>query len=554
MRKSIWLLIGWVGLSALVAAPCLTAQVIAGPSGHPVHDTPITRPLNRLIGEAGNDTGFDMAPETTIEVVRRAVDQIDIQMPKGPFKPEWSSIEEGYKVPDWFIGAKFGLFMHWGLYAVPAYKSEWYEKHVYGNADVAKWHEAHYGPLDKFGYKDFIGLFTQQHFDGDQWAELFKKSGAKFVIPTAQHHDNFALWDSKVTPYNAAQMGPKRDLIGELCAAVRRQGLKFGVSNHGIENFQFINPPAAVLKKMQAEKADLFDPAWKDFYHASDRSDAACEKFLVDWYKRNVELIDKYQPDMLWFDNGIDQRYLDPLKLLVAAYYYNRAKRWGKEVSISSKKAAFAPSGTNIKTIGSILDFEGRVPAGIRAGVWQVDSKIGSTWGYTTDMKVGGAGSIIATLVDVVSKNGTLLLNLSPTADGRIPQQQQETLLEIGDWLQLNGQAIYNTHNWVQYTDSAANAKVRFTVNADSLYVIVLGRSPAGKLVLPALALNKKLKGEIKKVSMLGGEKALNFMRTGQGLVVDLPLNAPSKYAYVLKIEGLKLPLPDSIRTGNPRL
>ena len=210
----------------------------------PQHDPPITRPVNTAIGEAGNNYGFDMAPETTLRVVQEAVKKIPTKLPPGPYKPSWQSLQANYEVPAWFIGAKFGLFMHWGLYSVPAHKSEWYEKYMYGDKDMISWHREHFGAQDTFGYKDFIPLFKQDKFNADDWATLFKKSGAKFVIPTAQHHDNFAMWDSKVSPYNAKQMGPKRDLIGELSKAVRKQGLKFGVSNHGIENFQFINPPA----------------------------------------------------------------------------------------------------------------------------------------------------------------------------------------------------------------------------------------------------------------------------------------------------------------------
>ena len=341
------------------------------------------------MADGGNSTGYDMAPETTLQVVEAAVAMIPTKNPPGPFQPTWDSLKENYQVPKWFAEAKFGLFMHWGLYSVPAHHNEWYEKHMYTDGGEGQWHIDHFGPQDKFGYKDFIPLFTATNWNPDAWAELFKKSGAKFVIPTAEHHENFALWDSDVTPFNAVKMGPHRDLIGELSKAVRKQGLKFGVSNHGIENFQFINPPADMAAKMKAEHADLYDPKWADFYNVADRSDAACERFLTNWFARNVELIDKYQPDILWFDNGIDQRYLDPLKLRVAAYYYNRALEWGKSVSIGAKKAAFAPSNKNTETIGAILDFEkvgARSPSGIRPGVWEVDEPIGSTWGYTSDM------------------------------------------------------------------------------------------------------------------------------------------------------------------------
>lgn len=509
---------------------------------------------NSMAG-GGNSPGYDMAPETRPEVVEAAVAQIPTALPRGPFQPTWESLKADYKVPDWFYEAKFGLFLHWGLYDVPAHHNEWYEKHMYG-AD-SRWHVEHYGPQDKFGYKDFIPLFTAEKFDPDAWAELFRKSGARFVIPTAQHHDNFALWDSRVTPFNAKAMGPHRDLIGELARAVRAQGLKFGVSNHGIENFQFINPPPDLDADLKAKRADLFDPRWADFYHYADRSDAACERFLIDWFERNVELIDKYRPDMLWFDNGVDQRYLDPLKLRIAAYYYNRARQWRKEVSISTKKAAFAPGGDNLQTIGSIVDFEKigpRSPAGIRPGAWQVDQPIGSTWGYTSDMKVSGPAAIIAALADTVSKNGTLLLNLSPRADGTIPQEQQDTLLAIGRWLRLNGEAIYGTHNWTVFgAGGGRGSNVRYTVKDDALYAIVVGDWTGGEIDLPKFAIGAAHEGEVTRVALLGGATSLAFTREGGGLRVRLPSTAPGPYAYVLKIIGLKVNPPIDPPDGNPR-
>lgn len=520
----------------------------------PQHDPPVTRKVNTAIGEGGNTHGFDMAPETTLENVLATIREISTPMPSGPFKPSWASLEQNYRVPSWFRGAKFGLFMHWGVYAVPAYHNEWYEKHMYGNAQIMDWHQRNFGAQDRFGYKDFIPMFTQEKFDPDAWAALFKASGARFVIPTAQHHDNFAMWDSKVTPYNAKRMGPRRDLIGELEQAVRRQGLKFGVSNHGIENFQFINPPDTLLEKMKAQQTDLFDPEWSEFYQVADRSDEACRKFMLNWYARNVELIEKYKPDMLWFDNGIDQRYLDPLKLQIAAYYYNRARQWGKEVSISSKKAAFAPTGTNIKTIGSILDFEGHIPPGIRTGVWQVDSKIGSTWGYTSDMTVGSAASVISTLVEIVSKNGTLLLNLSPKADGTIPEAQQQTLREVGHWLSINGEAIYDTHNWIRYGEEGTEQKIRFTVKGDVLYAIILGKWPGFKVTIPSLAINKAPKGVIRSVTMPGTQGVLTFSQDAKGLNINLPATPPCEHAYVLKISGLSTNAPTWTSTGNPIL
>jgi alpha-L-fucosidase len=509
------------------------------------------------IAAGGNSRGYDMAPETRLEVVEAANAMITTTNPPGPFQPTWESLKANYKVPSWFIGAKFGLFMHWGLYSVPAHHNEWYEKHMYSAGAEGQWHVGHFGPQDKFGYKDFIPMFTCSNWNPDAWAELFKKSGAKFVIPTAEHHENFANWDSQVTPFNSVNLGPHRDLIGDLSKAVRKQGLKFGVSNHGIENFQFINPPPEMAEKMKAEHADLYDPNWAVFYNVADRSDAACERFLTNWFARNVELIDKYQPDMLWFDNGVDPRFLDPLKLRIAAYYYNRAKQWGKEVSISTKKAAYAPSDKNTETIGSILDFEKigtRSPSGVRTGVWQVDHPIGSTWGYTSDEKFSGPGAVINALADTVSKNGTLLLNLSPKADGTFPPEITSTLLAVGAWLGVNGEAIYNTHNWVKFGEVSARGgqglNIRFTVNGENLYAIVLGNWPGAEAEITSLS---DAVGKVDSVALLGSGGKLEFSQAANGLKVKLPAIAPGKYACVLKITGLKMNPPTWTVSGNPQ-
>jgi alpha-L-fucosidase len=343
------------------------------------------------------------------------------------------------------------------------------------------------------------------------------------------------LWDSKLTKIDARDMGPHRDLIGELAAACRKKDLKFGLSNHGIENFTFINPSKAIIERLKAAKVDLFDPEWKDIYHYADRSEAALTEFLTDWVERNIELIDNYQPDMLWFDNGVNgakDRELDPLKLRVAAHYYNRALQWKKEVSISTKGLAYAPSGDNFKQVGSIIDVEKigqRSPPGIRPGPWQVDHPIGSTWGYTEGMKVSSANSIIPQLVDTISKGGNFLLNLSPMADGTIPQAQQDTLLGIGRWLEVNGEAIYGTRPWGPVRED----KLRSTTRGSALYFFLLGK-PGKQLEIKALG---GVSG-IGKVELLGRPGELKVVQTDTKFIIDLPADLPPSPVLTFKISA----------------
>jgi alpha-L-fucosidase len=474
-----------------------------------------------------------MGPPATPEIVSAAVAAIKTPMAPGPYTATWDSIEKNYKAPAWFYGAKFGLFMHWGLYSVPAHGNEWYEKHMYQGNDLA-WHTQHFGDPTVFGYKDFIPLFTQAKFNADEWAALFKQSGARFVVPTAEHHDNFALWNSDVTPFNAVKMGPHRDLIGELAAAVRKQGLKFGVSNHGIEHFTFINPDAVLDARLQAAHADLYDPKWADFYNVADRSPTAMTRFLTDWVNRNIELIDKYQPDILWFDNGVNLRVLDPLKEYVAAYYYNRALSWGKQVSISTKYIAYAPSNDDTKQIGSIIDFEkvgSRSPAAIRPAPWMVDDAIGSTWGYTTGEHFSSPATIIGRIIDTASKDGTYLLNLSPMADGEFPRPIVEDLQQIGAWLAVNGEGIYDSHAWTQWGEKGWH----YTVKGENLYAF---GNAAGQVTLPAVS---SAVGNVTGVQMLGSSDALTFNQDSGGLHVNVPGSKGGKLPYTLKVTGLNL-------------
>jgi alpha-L-fucosidase len=464
-----------------------------------------------------NDTGpFDygvMGPPATSAIVAAADKAVRKPLPPGPFEPTWESIGKNYRTPSWFAGTKFGIFMHWGIFSAAAHHNEWYEKHMY--ATEARWHAGHFGPQETFGYKDLMPRFTAANCDPDVWASLFKESGAQIVMGMAQHHDNFALWDSEVTPFNAKKMGPRRDLVGDLAAAVRKQNMRFALSNHGVENFTFVNPTPELRDRLKAAQADLYDPAWAAFYNVADRSDAAMTRFLTDWVNRNLELIDKYQPDILWFDNGANLRLLDPLKLRIAAYYYNRARQWGKEVSLSTKFNAYAPTNDDKKQIGSIIDFEKigvRSPADIRSAPWMVDDPIGSnSWGYIEDLRLVSAEGIIARLVDTASKGGLYMLNISPMADGAIPPDQQAILRRIGSWLKTNGEAIYETHPWSKCKDGAWH----FTAKGDTVYAIA-ATPPLGEAVIPGIV-------SAKAVTIVGRQGTLEFQREAGTLKVKLP-------------------------------
>ncbi len=474
-------------------------------------------------------------PRVTIKLKNgRAAD-----IPKGPYKSSWQSIKENYKIPEWFVDGKFGIFIHYGVYTVAAHASEWYPRHMYSNDGVRKWHEEHFGgTVATFGYKDLIPLFKMDKFNADEWAELFKKSGAKYVVPTAEHHDGFAMYDSKLTRWNAKNMGPHIDFIGDLGTAVRKQGLKFGLSNHRMENWDFMYPQLKI-------KTDLFDPAYADFYGPpqlppkrntpkageeviEDQSQAPQSKaFLEEWLTRCQELVDKYKPDMFWFDNGINSRNLDSIKLRFAAYYYNRAAAWGKPVSISTKSDAYLA--------GSIRDFErqGRAPKEMTDYIWQVDDPIGEKFGYVEGMKLTNAATVVRRIIENVSRNGNYMLNISPRSDGTIPDEQKEILLSVGKWLDVNGDGIYGTRAWKQYGEG----QVRFTKKGKSLYAILLSW-PADGVLISSLPISA---GKVSGVSLLGYNGAIAFTQDDKGLKISLPAEKPSEFAWTLKIEGVNL-------------
>ncbi len=286
------------------------------------------------------------------------------------YQSNWESLKK-YQVPDWFRDAKFGIFIHWGVYSVPAFKNEWYPRNMYQQGSEEYKHQVEkYGPMDKFGYKDFIPQFKAEKFNADDWATLFAKAGAKYVVPVAEHHDGFAMYKTTLSKWNATEMGPKRDIVGELAEAIRKQNLVFGLSSHRIEHWFFMNGGRKFM-------SDVIDPKYADFYGpAREENETMTPEYMNDWLLRCTELVDKYQPQLVWFDWWIEQPALDAYKKSFASYYYNKALEWNKGVVINYKNTAF-PEGS------AVLDIERGKLAGIRQMAWQTDDAVGfKSWGY----------------------------------------------------------------------------------------------------------------------------------------------------------------------------
>ncbi len=464
----------------------------------------------------------------------------------GPFQPQWPSLQK-YRVPDWYQDAKFGIFIHWGVYSVPAFGNEWYPRNMYlqGSPEFVH-HVATFGPQLQFGYKDFIPLFKADKFDPDAWAHLFRDSGAKYVIPVAEHHDGFAMYDSGVSSWTAAKMGPKRDIVGDLARSVRAAGLHFGASSHRAEHYFFMNPGRDF-------PSDVEDPHNSAFYgpaHAgvTDKNGAQWlahpdPAYLNDWLARSSEIVIKYHPEVMWFDWWIGTKEFEPYLQRFAAFYYNDALKRNSSAVINYKKEAF-PDGA------AVLDIErGQLDAS-RNLFWQTDTSVSiKSWGYIKNDTFRTPESMIQQLVDIVSKNGCLLLNIGPKPDGTIPEEAQQILLGMGRWLKVNGEAIYRTRPWKTYgegptqvaggafhdtaTKPYSSRDIRFTTNGDALYAIAMAWPDDGKLNVKSIGPSVP----VKTVRLLGSDAEIKWTRGGDGLVLQLPAQKTGEFAYVFKIQ-----------------
>ncbi len=396
---------------------------------------------------------------------------IDEVVKNGRYRDDWASLS-GHPTPSWYSKAKFGIFIHWGIYSVPAFGSEWYSRAMYDpSSREFEYHRAVYGDQKTFGYKDFIPMFTGERFDPAGWVSLFKEAGAGFVMPVCEHHDGFAMYRTDFNRWNSVDMGPRRDVAGELKAECEKQGLTFCASTHRAEHYFFMNMGRSF-------DSDVNDPRYADFYgpavlrpefaggrlHATTADTYSIgpdREWLEDWLVRTCELIDRYEPGVLYFDWWIHNKAFKPYLKKLCAYYYDRAEQWGREVTIDYKHEAFPPTVATFDVERGALTDISPVP-------WQTDTAVGKrSWGYVRDNEYKSARQIVCDLIDIVSKNGILLLNIGPKPDGTITDEETAVLRETGAWLRLNGEGVYGSTFWRRFGEGSVNAEEGFFKDGD---------------------------------------------------------------------------------------
>jgi alpha-L-fucosidase len=465
------------------------------------------------------------------------------------YQPTWKSLDR-HEIPDWFHDAKLGIFIHWGVYSVPAWApseadidgenaspyAEWYPCYMYEEESPTQdYHHRQYGA--DVEYADFIDDFTAENWDPDEWADLFADVGANYVVLTGEHHDGFPLWETHYTKYNAADCGPERDLVGDLSDAVRDRDLRFAASYHA--NLNYYQPgyegrfghPDFKGGEIAAEDAGP-GPEYVDFMNAKHR-----------------ELIRKYEPDLLWFDVPMaDADHLNAKDLI--ADYYNIAEEWGKEVVVNDRASTDAVGPTididedeNEELHGDFVTPEYTSFDEVRDEKWEACRGIGNSFGYNRAESEDDhltSEQLVHSFVDIVSKNGNLLLNVGPKADGTIPEVQRDRLMALGDWLKVNGNAIFRTRPWVVAEDGDT-VEVRYTHRDGDLFAIAL-EWPGDRLSLSVPA-HVDLSGPPEAALLTPeGEVAVDTTVTGKELSLALPERPSTNHAFTVRLSDIKNP------------
>ena len=490
---------------------------------------------------------------------KKELERIDSVIKNGPYDDTWESLSK-YSVPKWYKDLKFGIFIHYGLYSAAAFANEWYPRNMYiKDSDEYKHHIETYGPHKDFGYKDYVPMLKAENFNANSWLELFEEAGAQYMVPVAEHHDGFMMYDSKVSDWNAAKMGPCRDIIGELEKASETTDITFGASSHRIEHWWFLGNGRDFDSDIKGEfpKDHIYWPSQKE---PKDHFDVTpdnppSQEYMEDWLIRTCEIIDRFHPAILYFDWWILIEVLRPYLKKALAYYYNAMASIGREGVVNFKHDEIL-HGCAVPTV------ERGQFAEIKPYLWQTDTATCfNSWGYTPDNRYKQPNDIVCDLVDIVSKNGRMLLNVGPKPDGTITKEDTDILKNIGKWLKINGQAIYGCDTYKTFGEGPTKIQegffqdgnvrkytahdFRFTVNNGNIYIIALGKPENGSYVVKTFG-RKTSEGQVNflgrfdKVSLLGtvegaSEKEVTYKITDEGLVIDCA--KASEYPLVFKLE-----------------
>ena len=520
-------------------------------------------------------TSCSQTPESPYEV---PVSEADEPMMTGKFEPAWESLKN-YEVPEWYRNAKFGIWAHWGPQCVEG-TGDWMARSLYmEGSNVYKHHVEHYGHPSEVGFKDIIPLFKAEHWNPDSLVAFYKQIGAQYFFALGNHHDNFDLWDSKYQPWNSVNMGPKRDILAEWEKAARKYGLPFGVSLHAdhawswyetAQRHDTIGPKKGIPYDGKLTKADgkgkwwegydpqdlyaqnhpLSENSWDDgmIHRQWAWGNGVCmpsQEFVTNFYNRTLDVINRYNPDILYFDVTVLPFYpISDAGLKIAAHLYNHsmATHDGKLEAVLTGKILDEEQRKAL-----VWDVERGAPNEIIADKWQTCTCLGG-WHYDQSIydndRYKSAADVVKLLVDVVSKNGNLLLSVPLRADGTFDEKEAKILTEFGEWMNMNKESIYDTHPWKvfgegpiadsditinaqgfnegSYTNTTAQ-EIRFTQKGDDLYVTALAWPENKKVIVKSLAQGNELyPEEIKEVELLGYGK-VGFKRTAEGLVIELP-------------------------------
>ncbi len=483
-----------------------------------------------------------------------AADSPALVIAPGVFSANAESFKN-YQVPEWFRDAKFGIWAHWGPQAVPR-AGDWYARNMYlqGHPQYEH-HLKHYGHPSVSGYKDIIPLWKAENWDPDALMALYVKAGAKYFVSMGVHHDNFDLWNSKYHSWNAVNMGPHRDVVGDWQKAARKFGLPFGVSEHLGASYGWFAPShgwdqwgskgGVAYDGADPNFAELYHPAHNEPYRGRQSWYASSPEWHQEWFNRIKDLVDHYQPDFLYSDGGIPFGEYGR-SIIADLYNTSAAAHQGKNQAVYT----FKDMGTGeVIADAGVLDVERGVAPGISARPWQTDTSIGD-WFYSDGYKYKTTTQIVQMLADIVSKNGNLLLNVVLYADGSLPPEPRQFLDDMAVWMAVNGEAIYGTRPWKIFGEGPTQATagafkegadytpqdIRFTTKAGKLYAILLG-IPDQDIRITSLARSAKYAdAKVKRVRLLGSKEQLVWSQQDDALVIKLPAKFPTQHATTFQV------------------